>query len=435
MDTSTITATVNAAGHGTLVINGHPTPIAEASVEEARAVVIAEAAELAGKLGRPVKLLSHDPEGSWPLLVHPDAHVEPQTPPEESPDEEEIPPASQSSDVGLDGLFGGAVAKLEAKQVTENDTSTTAVVSSHRAGRPSFITAGRTMQPATQGMRGALNRVGLRLDPGPVERAYRDDVAAVAQHWPGPRTVAIVNGKGSASKTPTTACLAAVFARLGGAGVLAWDNNETRGSLPWRTETTAHAATVLDLLPRVDALLAQTAQYAEVGHFVHHQPADKYDVLWSDQSIEGDHVVSADEVERVHQVASRYYRLTITDSGNSESAPNWRAMVAKSALIVVPCTNVEDTAEAGARLLEALAARDDHCAQLARDAVVVVSQRTPGRDPDMERIVAGWHEMGRNVVTIPFDPALKTGVIRFDALRPVTQRAWLAAAAAVARGL
>lgn len=424
-----IEATLDPGGTGELVIDGTTHTFAVDTVDAARGLVLAKATEAAAAHGRSVHLVSTDPSGTWPVLVHPDGSVEQVT------QDRSRKAAALPTDAGTGVLGSPPPQQSTPPGPGRRAASASARVGAHRQERPSFITAGRTVQPATQGLRGALNRIGLRLDPGPAEQAYRDDVTAVAQHWPGPRTIAVVNGKGSANKTPTTACLAAVFARLGGAGVLAWDNNETRGSLPWRTETASHGATVLDLLPRVDALLAQTAQYAEMSHFVHHQPADKYDVLWSDQSVEGTHVVSAEDVERVHQVASRYYRLAITDSGNSERAPNWRAMVANTDRLVVPCTNVEDTAEAGARLLEALAARDEHSARLAGDAVVIVSQRTPGRDQNMPRIVEGFRSMGHQVVTIPFDPALKTGVIRFDALRPTTQRAWLAAAAAVARGL
>ncbi|GAB2870265.1 MinD/ParA family ATP-binding protein [Nocardioides pacificus] len=309
------------------------------------------------------------------------------------------------------------------------------VGSVHRSSRPSFITAGPAVQPASQGWRGALNKMGFRLDPGPKEQSFRDDVAAVSQHWPGPRVIAVANGKGSANKTPTTVMLSAVFARYGGAGVLAWDNNETRGSLAWRTQRANHESTVLDLLPRVDDLLSTTAQSAEMSYFTHHQPDDKYDVLWSDQSVAGDHVVSADDVDNIYRVASRYYRLVVMDSGNSERAPNWRTMIKHADTLVVPCTNVEDTPEAGALMLEALASRDEHCRTLAQNAVVIVSQRTPGRDPNMDRIARDFAPLVREVVRIPFDPALKSGVIHFGALRAETQRAWLAAAAAVARGV
>ncbi|MFX5587196.1 hypothetical protein ABTE16_20865, partial [Acinetobacter baumannii] len=80
----------------------------------------------------------------------------------------------------------------------------------------SFLTHEQMEEPATQGWRGALTRAGIRMSPSESERAERSDVLAVSQHWPGPRTIAVVNGKGGAGKTPTTVLLAAVFARHGG---------------------------------------------------------------------------------------------------------------------------------------------------------------------------------------------------------------------------
>jgi MinD-like ATPase involved in chromosome partitioning or flagellar assembly len=280
-----------------------------------------------------------------------------------------------------------------------------------------------------------LTRIGIRTKPSPAEQALRSDVRMVSQHWPGPRTIAIANGKGSANKTPTMVCLSAVFGRYGGTGVLGWDNNETRGTAAWRTQQGPHTSTALDLLPHCDELLGTAAQAAQLAAYVHHQVEDKFDVLWSDQSIEGEHEIAGEEVDAVHQVASKYYRLILMDSGNNERASNWRAMIGHANQLVVPCTNVEDTAEAGARMLEALTQRNEHSAQLAQNAVAIVSQRTPGRDPDMSRIAAGFEPLVRRVVTIPHDPALYSGVIRFASLRPATQRAWLAAGAAVAEGL
>src|SRR5699024_12749792 len=104
-----------------------------------------------------------------------------------------------------------------------------------------------------------LNQIGFRLAPSASEQAERDDINKVSQHWAGPRTIAVVNGKGGAGKTPTTILLAAVLARYGGGGVLAWDNNQTRGTLGWRTEQAAHDATLLDLLPAANQLLSPGA--------------------------------------------------------------------------------------------------------------------------------------------------------------------------------
>ncbi len=304
-----------------------------------------------------------------------------------------------------------------------------------RQARTSFIASDAPDDPANTGLRGLLARSGVRTKPSAQEQALRDDVSLVSQHWPGPRTIAIANPKGSANKTPTALCLSAVFGRYGGGGVLAWDNNETRGTAAWRSTRGPHEATVLDLLPCTENLMAASAQVAELARHVHHQPADKFDVLWSDQSTRGEHEVTGDEVDAVHQVASKYYRLIVMDSGNSERASNWRAMIRRADSLVVPATDVEDTAEAGARMLEALAQRDEHSADLARNAVAVISQRTPGNDRNLRRIVDGFRPLVRTVVTIPHDAALHTGVIRFDALRQSTQRAWLSAAAAVAEAL
>lgn len=392
-------------------INGHRVqPRAGQSIHES---AIAEAARrYAEPTGRPVRATAtHDGQRTT-LLIHPDGRAEIDTP-------------SEAPRIDPEGL-----SIFSPRQSTESVTDP----ASPPASRASFITAGRAIQPAVKGWQGVLNKAGLRLTPGLVEQAERVDVAAVARHWPGTRTVAVINAKGSASKTPTVACLSAIFARLGGAGVLAWDNNETEGTLRFRTEWAPHEATLLSLLPSAAQLLSPTAAVAEMSNYVHHQPADKYDVLWSDTALDGDHVVSAADVETLHSVASRYYRMIIMDSGNNSRAANWRAMIDHADAIVVPCTEVEDTAEVGARLLETLHQRGGHSAELAKNALVLVSQRT-AKGQNMDRIVEGFRPLARSVVRIPYDPALETGVIRHDALSENTQRAWLRAAAALTGAL
>lgn len=401
-------------------------------------------------LARPIRVHTQTTDGSRTALI-----IEPAGTyyPEDDPTQRHPIPVTTSADTSPPaGLSSSPVPEAssgtEAPAAAVPEAAPATVVPGNRpaevlAGpgvprhhqRKSFIADGPVIEPARQGWQGLLNRMGMRLDPGPAEREWRDDVTLVSQHWPGPRTISIGNPKGSANKTPTTAMLSAVFARYGGAGVLAWDNNETRGSLAWRTQRANHESTVLDLLPRVSELLSTSAQSAEMSYFAHHQPKDKYDVLRSDQSTEGDHEVSAQDVEDIHRVAGRYYRMIVMDSGNNERAANWRSMIERANVLVVPCTNVEDTAEAGARMLEALAARDEHSRALAENAVVIVSRRSPAKDQNIPRIVEGFQPLVREVVTIPYDKALVTGVIHSDSLRPSTQRAWLRAAAAVARGL
>ncbi|TDE98833.1 hypothetical protein EXU48_01120 [Occultella glacieicola] len=303
--------------------------------------------------------------------------------------------------------------------------------------RESFLTQEQVEAPATTGLRGVLARAGIKTAPSASERSERADRNTVSQHWPGVRTIAVVNGKGGANKTPTTALLAAVFARNSGAATLAWDNNVTRGTLGWRTDQGTHEATVLDLLPEVDNLLSPGAKAGDISHYVHHQAADKYDVLRSNPNLLSSATrISAADVDAIHDVAGRYYRLVFVDSGNDESAENWLRMIDKADQLVVASIAKPEHAEAGALLLEELVARGGRSADLARGAVVVVSQaREKDHKPAAVDIAKGFGGWVRETVTIPYDRAMVESVLRFDALAPATQRAWLRAGAAVASGL
>ena len=307
-----------------------------------------------------------------------------------------------------------------------------------------FLVTENQSAPATKGWRGTLNKLGLRLEPSEEEAAEREDIRAVSQHWPGPRTIAVVNRKGGANKTPTVAMLSAVLARYGGGPVVAWDNNESQGTLGWRTEQGAHNSSVLHLIAAADKLLSPSANAADLAHYVHHQTADKFDVLRSDENDEGDHEITAEEVDIAHRVLSKFYRLLVMDSGNTARSANWRRMIDHTSQLVVPVTAMEDRAEAARLTLQTLESRGGHNADLAHNAVVIVSEATDAARgtgdalkrsrEEAARIAEGFKPLVRDVVRVPYDPALVNGIIRYDALRPQTQRAWLAAAAAVTQG-
>ncbi|MFC8801447.1 ATPase [Promicromonospora sp. NPDC057138] len=308
---------------------------------------------------------------------------------------------------------------------------------SRREARQSFLTHQQDEDPATHGFRGMLTRMGIRVGPSEAERAERADERAVSQHWPGPRTISMVNGKGGAGKTPSTVLLAAVFAQFGGAGVVTWDNNQTRGTLGWRTEQGPHESTLLDLLPQTDRLLGPSAQAADLARYVHHQTRDRFDVLRSKPiAMANEQRIEPQDVDAIHSVLSKYYRMILIDSGNDESDPMWQRMIDLTDQLVVATTTRDDHAEAGALLLEALATRDGRSAYLAQQAVVVVSQADQKESAgELEKVADGYRSLAREVVTIPFDQAMVDGHLRYGALRPETRRAWLAAGAAIAGGL
>ena len=357
--------------------------------------------------------------GETAAATQPSAPVPPPAASDPSLASPTVPTSAVSSAVSASAASGVGVAEIPA------------------VPRRSFLDQQTAEEPARQGWRGRLTRLGLRVRPGNAERSERADVLAVSQHWPGPRTIAIVNGKGGAGKTPTTILLSAVLARYGGAGVLAVDLNQTRGTLGWRTEQGSHTATVLDLLPETDRLLGTGAQAADLARFVHHQTSDRYDVLRSQPlELAASQRLTTDDVDALHAVASKYYRLILIDSGNDESDAVWQRMIDHTTQVVVATTTRDDHAEAGALLLEALERRNPASAALAGQAVVIVSRADPSAKPaDLRRIIDGYRGLARDVVAIPHDPAMVGGRLLYSALRPATQRAWLAAAAAVARGL
>ncbi len=457
-----IDAHLSADGTAKVFISGTPHDIAAADLPSARAEVVALIAQTAAQLGRPVRVQTFGPDGQWPLIVHADGSVdEDATQParpapilEDDPAVDEdtvIPSAPIPAPAAASGLPAdssawtskpAAVPPIASVPAAEPVAAAPAAPvapaePTRREARQSFLTQENTEEPATQGWRGSLTRFGIRMSPSEAERAERADVLAVSQHWPGPRTIAVVNGKGGAGKTPTTVLLAAVFARYGGSGVLTWDNNQTRGTLGWRTEQGKHEATLLDLLPQVPRLLSTGAQSADLNHYVHHQTKDKFDVLRSKpMALAHEQRVEPSDVDAIHDVAAKYYRLIFIDSGNDESDPMWLRMIDKTDQLVVATTTRDDHAEAGALLLEALAERDQGSAELARDAVVVVSQADPkATAAELAHVADGYKSLARAAVTIPHDPAMVDGVLNYGALRPSTQRAWLAAGAAVAKGL
>lgn len=227
----------------------------------------------------------------------------------------------------------------------------------------------------------------------------------------------------------------AVFARYGGVGDRARDNNQTRVTLGWHTEQGPHEATMLELLAQSEWLLVTSAQSANLAHLVHHQTQDRFDVLRSKPlELASAQHVDAEDVDAIHRVASKYCRLIFIVSGSDESDPMWRRMIDHTDQLVVAITTRDDHAEAGALLLEALALRDDKARALAQNAVAVVAQAdSKATATEVKRVADGCKTLTCDVATIPFDPAMVDGILRYDALRPATQRAWLAAGAAVGR--
>ncbi|MFD6142298.1 hypothetical protein [Promicromonospora sp. NPDC060271] len=71
-----IEAVARPDGTGELTIDGIGYPVQAPTVEEARLRILARIADTAAELKRPVRVLASEPDGQWPLIVHPDGRVQ-----------------------------------------------------------------------------------------------------------------------------------------------------------------------------------------------------------------------------------------------------------------------------------------------------------------------------------------------------------------------
>lgn len=404
--------------------DGHAEPLYAGRGEDIRHAVVRRATDEARRTGTAIELVTFGDRGQHHLLVDPDGALQ------HIADANE-PRSDEAADLVADNARGEEVREETPRPAAVTDHTSPAA---EPPARPTFLTpAPAAPIEAASGWRGALARIGITVPASAVQRRRAQWGEVVSRQWAGCRTIAVVNGKGGVGKTMTTAMLAAVYARHGGGTVLAWDNNDTRGTLGWRTEQGLYDTTLRDLLPKARLLLTPEAGVSEIARFVHHQPVDRYDVLRSNpELLATDQRIETAEFDLLMQVAARYYRLVIFDSGNDESAHRWLRMIDSSYQLVLPTLAAPESAESAALLLDALRQRDARSAALADRAVVVVTQSEPTTAAAVRKIADGFRDHVRAVQVIPFDPALKSGPLRFDALRPRTQDAWLAAAAAAA---
>jgi MinD-like ATPase involved in chromosome partitioning or flagellar assembly len=296
----------------------------------------------------------------------------------------------------------------------------------------------RPAEPVAHWGARALVRKGtgglIKLPPGRREQEYKRDVEMVRRNFGGLRQVTIVNPKGGAGKTVAVLLLAMTFGQKRGGYVLAWDNNETQGTLGMRAQQDFHARTVRDMMRDLHLFRHSHGRVGDLSQYVRAQGEGMFDVLASDESATAGEMLTASAFGEIREIVSRFYKLIFVDTGNNVRAQNWQAAMDATDQLVVTMSARNDSAETAARMLDHL--EQSGRQRLVRQAITVVSMPPTRKDIDLPAIQRHFAARTRAVLLAPYEKLIDSGEpLRYAQLSSATRDAWLKIAASVAEGL
>ncbi|WP_020517409.1 MinD/ParA family ATP-binding protein, partial [Paractinoplanes globisporus] len=290
---------------------------------------------------------------------------------------------------------------------------------------------------ATMGARAIVNKTAMglvKLSPSRREQEYKQDVEMVRRNFGGLRQVTVVNPKGGAGKTVAVLLLAMTFGQKRGGYVLAWDNNETQGTLGMRAQQDFHARTVRDMMRDLHLFRGAHGRVGDLSQYVRAQGEGMFDVLASDESATAGEMLTAGAFAEIREIVSRFYKLIFVDTGNNVRAQNWQAAIDATDQLVITMSARNDSAETAARMLDHL--EQSGRQRLVRQAVSVVSMPPTRKDIDLPAIQRHFAARTRAVLMAPYEKLIDSGEpLRYGQLSANTRDAWLKIAAAVAEGL
>jgi MinD-like ATPase involved in chromosome partitioning or flagellar assembly len=244
----------------------------------------------------------------------------------------------------------------------------------------------------------------------------------------GPRVLAFANPKGGVHKTTATVLASAAVGSVRGKGVLAWDDNELRGTLGLRAGSARHARTVRHLISELAQIeITHGAELLDrLDDFLRHASDGSYDVLAGEENPRFAQRLDQHTVRRVLELLRRTHDVICVDTGNNVESVNWQTVLQAADQLVVTTVPREDAAFTADWMLDLL--DDVGMSDLVSNAVTLISCPTPGKSPLLDDLEKHFKTRTRAVAIVPYDPALETGAsIEYHQLQPETRNAWLRA--------
>jgi MinD-like ATPase involved in chromosome partitioning or flagellar assembly len=244
-----------------------------------------------------------------------------------------------------------------------------------------------------------------------------------------PRVLAFANPKGGVHKTTATVLAAATIGSVRGRGVLAWDDNELRGTLGLRAGSARHARTIRHLIS--DLMQIENMHGEELlrtlDDYLRHASDGSYDVLAGEENPRFAQRLDQSTVHRVMELLRRTHDVICVDTGNNVESVNWQTVMKAADQLVITTVPREDAAFTADWMLDLL--NDTGMEELAANAVTLISCPSPGKLPLLDDLTKHFATRTRGVAVVPYDPALEVGSsIEYSDLQPETRSAWLRAA-------
>ncbi|MFG1993203.1 AAA family ATPase [Actinoplanes sp. NPDC048988] len=244
-----------------------------------------------------------------------------------------------------------------------------------------------------------------------------------------PRVLAFANPKGGVHKTTATVLAAATIGSVRGRGVLAWDDNELRGTLGLRAGSARHARTIKHLLADLLQIenLHGDALLQELDGYLRHASDGSYDVLAGEENPRFAQRLDQATVRRVMDLLRRTHDVICVDTGNNVESVNWQTVMRQADQLVITTVPREDAAFTADWMLDVL--DESGMGDLVSNAVTLISCPSPGPLPLLNDFAKHFATRTRAVAVVPYDPALEVGSsIEYADLQQETRAAWLKAA-------
>ena len=222
----------------------------------------------------------------------------------------------------------------------------------------------------------------------PAAGAAEPLVNALRRDLGGPRVIAFANPKGGVHKTTATVLAAATIGSVRGRGVVAWDDNELRGTLGLRAGSRPPRATIRHLVAELDEV--ESCARLRAARAARRLPAARLGRLLRRARRRGDprfaRKLDPHTVRRVLELLRRTHDVICVDTGNNVESANWQTVMQTADQLVITSVPREDAAFTADWMLDLLhrgrhgrPGRQRGHAALLPDAPPVTDGRRPGQ--------------------------------------------------------